>query len=500
VSDWEHLEEAELTRCELVGYRQLGRSPVGVAVPIFSDQPQLSKSFLYQRRGSAGRIASFVRDPHLRPEQITSTAGQQISVSVGDEILHAYVAPNYRLIIAQGQQFRAELERLIADAEVPLSPFRALEIARFLEKPDLEERFGRLCFESLSMTSRNLAISWMAGSNLSAKARSGAYQALSKLDSAATVRPGAGDKPEKADQKPRYKEVSVATEIDFSQPLDALRAYGFELRRRGEIEAAITVFRRIWERFPTLVRSGLDLAHVLRKAERNAEAYELYVDLLNRWPHEIDSISEALIALRKMGYPDEALRAYETLNKAFPNDPRPLVGMGELFSSREDNVAAASAYRKAFDCDDLDVRTAINIARKLGHIISREDMLSLAKEMEERYPASWQAKQLVAELFHRCGMIDNSILTYKQAIEMCSYNPSLKLALANVYARFGMHEQAIEICRQMIKERQNPKRKVFVRLISSLEAIGQIADADEVRSMIEARSEHLGGSTDTLAI
>ena len=480
-----YLDEVNVDHCELVGYRRLGKSSVGVLLPVFANA-SACRSLLYQRRGDEGRIAGFVGDPHLKSDQVISISDQGISVRIGDELLHIYIAHDGQLICAQGQHFRAELEKLIASPDALHTPFKSLEIARFLRMPAMEKRFGSLCFKSLSATSKSLAISWMAGRNLSPEARNGAYQELVKLDPTSDVSSNIREKSNKVfENTPTHPpDPHREYEIDFSQPLDALRAHGFTLRRRQEIEAAIFIFRGILERFPTRAQSWLDLAHVLRKAERNSEAYQLYTSLVERFPNEIEKIAEAIVSIRKMGRHRDALELCGSLVERFPNNPNPLMAMAELCADTGDNISAAKAYRAALDSMNLDSRTATKIVRRLSHIIDRSEVVPLAAELEDRYPKSSQVKKLVAELFFRCGLKDQSIRAYQRAIEVDPTDNTSKIALARLYANLNMHQEAVDLYQQLNSTRSKLRRRILRGLIDSLEALGRSDAADQMRDQL----------------
>jgi tetratricopeptide (TPR) repeat protein len=484
------LLELNISQCTLYGFRRFSKLTTGVLLPVFKCEPERCEFFLYQRKDDDDRIVGFVGDPQLRSADIIERVGDAIFAKVGDESWHAFAGFDGQIVCEQGFNFREGLKKLLLSSEAQQSPFMALEIARFLKNPAMQKRFGRLCFRSLSKTSQDLAISWMSGSNLSPEARSGAYQELTKT--VETRDPA--DLPKRAPLEQPTVEVENRLDdgIDFSQPLDTLRMYGFKLRKDQNFERAIFIFRAILDRFPMLVQSWMDLGHVLRKAKLNADAYKIYRELLERFPSDMERAVEVVVSLMKMDLYQEALALSTALVERFPNEPRPRISLADAHFAVRDITTASSHYIYALDRLNPDIRTSTKILRKLARA-NPSLALSRTVALAATFPREREVKELAGQLLFDAGQTHEAILMYELALELDARDNKRKLALANIYSRVGRYGDAIAVYKTVINSHHKPRRKkALLGLISALEALGRTDEAALLREQLEDSLPHRG--------
>ena len=136
-------------------------------------------------------------------------------------------------------------------------------------------------------------------------------------------------------------------------PFDAaaVRMLGELAARIGRWRDAESLLRRAVELAPGWTAPKANLALVLGRTGRPAEALELMDDIFAAEPEEIGHWNLKAATLGRLGDFDEAIKLYETVLERAPRQPRVLLSYGHLLKTVGRQTDAIRAYRKASELE-----------------------------------------------------------------------------------------------------------------------------------------------------
>jgi hypothetical protein len=163
-----------IAEANLFGFRRMARKPPAIVLPVFLPKVFCELHFLFYQQGNAeGYINNFVGDPDLKEFHLIKAdiAEACRAVRIGEFMIHAYEFSEGKFVVARGNDFRDRMHQLMLTDIFDQSPFAGLEVAQFTNDLISEKSFAAICARELMARSRQLALSWIEGDNLSAEAK-----------------------------------------------------------------------------------------------------------------------------------------------------------------------------------------------------------------------------------------------------------------------------------------------------------------------------------------
>jgi putative thioredoxin len=148
--------------------------------------------------------------------------------------------------------------------------------------------------------------------------------------------------------------------------------------------------------------------------------------------------------------PEEEIRDW--LESFMPSEADTLLAEGESLES-SDPAAAEAKYRKALALDPNNASLKIHLARVLHTLRRAEESAAFIAELEARGFLEPEAEQIKAQLdlegaAEEAGGVDEA----RKAVAANPNNPSLKLKLADTLAVSRKHEEALQLCLEIIQQ------------------------------------------------
>ena len=179
--------------------------------------------------------------------------------------------------------------------------------------------------------------------------------------------------------------------------VDALNLKGVITHTRGRYTYALTLFDRATAALPTFAEAHFNKANCLKALERNDEALAAYAKATSLKPSYAEARLNAGTLLHKIGRTDDAIATFRDMVHIAPDDPRSHYNLGVCLTE------------------------VLNDAQN-------EDYENIASEAEA---------------------------ALKQAIELSPNNADAHLAYANLFAKNGDHDRAIQFTKSAIKLKPN---------------------------------------------
>lgn len=183
---------------------------------------------------------------------------------------------------------------------------------------------------------------------------------------------------------------------------------GIALQRRGDLDAAASVYKTVLERDAVDIYALQYLGLVRFQQAQYAEARQLLDRSLELEPNNANAWSNLGMVLIKLETPEKALEAFSHCLKVAPDHPDALNNMAQAL-------------------------------RKLGRYDQARPLLErLVKQM----PRSASALYFLADVQHKSNDIAMSIKTYQQALRVDPDDRRIRLGLGDAYESTGKFKQA----------------------------------------------------------
>ncbi len=257
------------------------------------------------------------------------------------------------------------------------------------------------------------------------------------------------------------------------------------LARAGKNKDALAEYRQLAEKqsgeakAQSLLRCG-ELSEALRDDDTAMATYRQSQKLLPIGHHLQRDVSEHLIGLsRKRDELPQFLKQFEAER---PQDSRTFSDwelLGRLYDERGDTAAALSAYRGALrrDPHHIDVRRRLIAILERGGVTP--EVLSEYEQLIAQAPGDSRGYLELAERQWKVGQKPKALMTLRRAAARFAADPSLHSALAELYARWGEADLALQESELLV--RLDPSEESYVVNLGELYwARGRKERAEEV--------------------
>ena|SRR5271168_2523680 len=242
------------------------------------------------------------------------------------------------------------------------------------------------------------------------------------------------------------------------------------------------------------------LAHALLSAGRYPEAFDLYQNLLSRYPNDVDALVNAGLLAARLGHPEEALDDWRRAVDLDPTQANAQLYLGDALAARGEEQAAARHYRayvdmvgahpeqhgndgrlttgaliKVADADGrghrpADAAMGYDAAAALAHSEGDAMMESLALAHHAEFEEVEGSRQRAAAFFQRALALDPSQMDVKDvAADWAEYGQFLR--------RSGQPERLAFAC--LLHAEQLLKDSPGGSPGEELKAIGRLREASE---------------------
>ncbi|MGB3496175.1 MAG: tetratricopeptide repeat protein [Elainellaceae cyanobacterium] len=265
-----------------------------------------------------------------------------------------------------------------------------------------------------------------------------------------------------------------AEDGDFSDPSSSPRepdSHTQESETTPEEQAPIT---------PALIYSELTelwltLGMALHQQNRLEEAGQWYQRILDHQPDFAPACNNLAVVLRRLGRDADAQVVLERAIALNPNAPEAYNNLGNLLMRQGKRHEAQTAYEKAVTLapDSLDVR--LNWANALRDSGQLREAIAQYQEMLQRDPTFVDVYNNLGNLLQNIQKYEQAIACYQAGLQHRS-TPSLLNNLAAAYQSLGRNEEAIAHYQQAIALRPN-YADAYYNLGNALRAMDQHQEA-----------------------
>jgi protein O-mannosyl-transferase len=250
-----------------------------------------------------------------------------------------------------------------------------------------------------------------------------------------------------------YKDLETLWRTTLARNPDCWMAYsnlGSLLLTRGNVDDAISDFRKALELWPEQSKDHNNLGNALAKKGRMAEAIEQFQTALRISPDDPDAEMNLGAALLQQGETDQAISHLERAVQEFPSSAEAHINLGNALLQQRDADGAIAEYRKT---------------------------LELPFDHAESYYG-------IGNAYRQKGDIEEAIVQYRKAIEVRADDPNTHNNLGNALRQEGRLEEAEREYEAALASRPN-----FVVAGNNLAWV--LATADDPKLRNGAKAVHL---------
>lgn len=210
---------------------------------------------------------------------------------------------------------------------------------------------------------------------------------------------------------------------------DALRV-AVELHRRGALDDAQTLYRRVLRLAPRNADANHFLGVLLHQKGRSEEAWPLIERSLAVNGKLADWHSNAGNVLLEMGRLDDAAQAYERSAELAPERADIQNNIGVLCRAQKRPEQAEAAYRRAIELDPLFADAHNNLGNLLSDWGRSEAALDEYRQALKLKPGHAGARKMLGIGYYALGQIDKAAEVYREWLEKEPGNPVAQHYLA----------------------------------------------------------------------
>jgi eukaryotic-like serine/threonine-protein kinase len=282
------------------------------------------------------------------------------------------------------------------------------------------------------------------------------------------------------------QELAKTAHDDELGPI-SLDLLGQALMARGDSAAAEKVLRSAQQRHPEDVWANYDLASVLTRLGRRAEAVRYYMAARSLRPETAHQLAHAL---QDVGEPDEAIRVFQELTRLRPKEGRHLACFGAALRVRGRTAEADAAYDAAIVAlrEQIERTPKISVLHNsLGIALvgkqQRDEAIAAYRRAHELNPKdSAPRRNLCAALRNKAqglqdnGQLDEAVAALREALDIDSKDLATHESLAKVLTAQGQLDQTIADYRRALEaDSKTPVARFGLPV--ALRAKGQLAEA-----------------------
>ncbi len=214
-------------------------------------------------------------------------------------------------------------------------------------------------------------------------------------------------------------------------------------RNAGRPDRAIIALRKALELKSELLSGRVELAGLLLEESAPDQALEVVNKGLATDSQNIELRLQEGYAQEALGSHERALTAFVTASRIAPEDFRPHLALGKVYTTKGDFDLAEDELKKALSLTarDKDVYRALSfLYLKSGKAEKAEHILMEMTEVFHQSPEAWR---LLGELRERIKKLDEACDAFTKAIELAPADASLFCARARVHVKRGAYDEAV---------------------------------------------------------
>lgn len=258
-------------------------------------------------------------------------------------------------------------------------------------------------------------------------------------------------------------------------------SFGAALERRGDREAAVTVYRYFLYNFREAAPVHLRLARLFRGLGRKGDAMREFSALVSAGGDDPAGWTEYIAMLVEEGKHDNALRVSHEAVARFGNAEKFRETLAILYHRNNQLPLAARQYAILRSC-----RSADGVGAELSKIpIAVERRLPVLAAQIERNPNDFEAAEELRRLYLALDRPDGAVKVYRRLTRLHPGHVGLMKRLAELYHRAGMNDEARGVYTALVNLTQGDLsvRLAYARLL------GWIERYDESLAELRALSE-----------
>ena len=211
---------------------------------------------------------------------------------------------------------------------------------------------------------------------------------------------------------------------------DALKT-ALELLRRGQLDRAVAVYRRILETVPEDVDALHFLGLALFQKGQADEAIALVTRAVQLAPTYVDAQNNLGNMLMERGRTEQAEALYRQILTAHPERPDARVNLGALLARRDEPAAAETEFRRVLATHPQNVEALVNLGMLLQHTDRRTDALALFERVLALRPRDGANLRRVGTLLQSLGRTADAAAIFARWREVEPHNPAAQQLLAS---------------------------------------------------------------------
>ena len=211
---------------------------------------------------------------------------------------------------------------------------------------------------------------------------------------------------------------------------DALKA-ALDLLRRGQVDKAVAVYRRILETVPDDVDALHFLGLALFQKGQPDEAIALVTRAVGLAPSYVDAQNNLGNMLMERGHADRAEALYRQILIAHPERPDARVNLGALLARRGETAAAEAEFRRVLAAQPQNSEVLVNLGLLLQNTDRRADALALFEQALALRPRDVASLRRVGTLLQSLGRTDDAAAIFARWLAVEPDDPAAQHLLAS---------------------------------------------------------------------
>jgi len=210
----------------------------------------------------------------------------------------------------------------------------------------------------------------------------------------------------------------------------ALKA-ALDLLRRGHVDQAVAVYRRILEAIPDDVDAVHYLGLALFQKGRHDEGIALVTRAIDLAPDYVDAQNNLGNMLVERGRPAEAEARYLQVLTQHPDHPDARVNLGALLARRNERAAAETEFRRVLAAQPRHAEAIVNLGLLLQHTDRRGEALAMFEQALALRPHEGASFRRLGTLLQSLGRIADAAAIFARWLAVEPDNAAARHLLAS---------------------------------------------------------------------
>ncbi|MGE3975012.1 MAG: tetratricopeptide repeat protein [Bdellovibrionales bacterium] len=309
------------------------------------------------------------------------------------------------------------------------------------------------------------------------------------------------------DAREAYSWISHAIELDKGNP-EAQSFYAEVLTDVQGSAAGINYIRKLVEAYPSISEYKINLARILKKEGKVAEAAEILKSVTN-----VEGKNKRAFILQgeynqQLNRLDEALASFLAAAALDPSDAAPLFSAGNLYLQFNKPLPAVSQFERVLSINPRFPRAHYSLGK--AHLILRNTSKAMAEAQAEKRlnPNVADAYLLAGDIQMAEKQYSKATMEYQAALKLRSQGSEVYVKLAQAYRLSGQYDVALSMLR-IAEAKESGNAEIFKEYGALYEMKGdnmsavrfynrylQILPNAMDRSAIADRIKNIGGSVE----